>query len=131
MRIGQLAAQVGVNIETVRYYERRGLVPEPARTAAGYRRYEPDAVARLRFIKRAQQLGFTLHDIEELLTLRVRSAATCEAVGTKTREKQALVRRKIHELRAMERTLARLAAACEAGRRTGECPILHALEDGG
>lgn len=130
MRIGQLAAQAGVNIETVRYYERRGLVPEPARTTAGYRRYEPDAIARLRFIKRAQQLGFTLHEIEELLTLRVRSAATCETVGTKTREKQALVRRKIRELQAMERTLARLASACEAGRQTGECPILHALEDG-
>jgi Hg(II)-responsive transcriptional regulator len=128
MTVGQLARRAGVHIETVRYYERRGLLPDPERTDSGYRRYEPDAVARLRFIKRAQGLGFTLHEVEELLTLRVRHEGACEAVGRRTREKVALVRQKIRELQAMERSLTRLAAACEAQRRTDDCPILHALE---
>ena len=128
MTVGQLAEQAGVNIETVRYYERRGLLPEPARTGSGYRRYEPEAVTRLRFIKRAQGLGFTLQDIEELLALRVRHERTCETVGLKTRDKIALVRQKIRELRAIERSLSRLAQTCEARGRTDDCPILHALE---
>lgn len=128
MTIGQLAERAGVNVETVRYYERRGLLSEPARTGSGYRDYEPDAVARLRFIKRAQGLGFTLREIEELLGLRVHHEGACEAVGQKTREKITLVRQKIRELAAMEQSLARLAAACEARQRTGDCPILHALE---
>lgn len=128
MTIGQLAEQAGVNIETVRYYERRGLLLEPARTESGYRQYEPAAVARLRFIRRAKALGFTLHEIEELLRLRVRNAAACQAVGRRTREKLELVRRKIRELQAMERSLGSLAAACESRQRTTECPILHALE---
>ncbi|MGQ0712322.1 MAG: MerR family transcriptional regulator [Gemmatimonadaceae bacterium] len=131
MMIGQLAERAGVNIETIRYYERRGLLPEPVRTASGYRSYDPDAVARLRFIKRAQRLGFTLHEIEDLLALRVGNDASCEAIGRKTREKIALVRQKIRELRDMERSLTRLAAACDARRPTGECPILHALEVNG
>jgi MerR family copper efflux transcriptional regulator len=128
MTIGQLAQRAGVNVETVRYYERRGLLPEPARTSSGYRSYDPETLARLLFIKRAQRLGFTLHEVEDLLALRVRDPDTCEAVGHKTREKVALVRQKIRELGAMERSLARLAAACEARRPTGECPILDALE---
>lgn len=128
MMISQLAKEAGVNIETVRYYERRGLLAEPTRTASGYRQYEPDAVRRLRFIKRAQGLGFTLHEIEDLLALRVRSVASCEAMGRRTRDKIALVRTKIRELQVMERSLARLAAACRAQRRTGECPILQELE---
>jgi Hg(II)-responsive transcriptional regulator len=130
MTVGELAARAGVNVETVRYYERRGLLPQPARTAAGYRRYEPDAVARLRFIKRAQRLGFTLHEVEELLALRVRHAGACEAVGRRARAKISLVRQKLRELEAMERSLTRLAAECDARRPTGECPILHALEEG-
>jgi MerR family mercuric resistance operon transcriptional regulator len=130
MTIGQLAERTGVNVETVRYYERRGLLAEPVRTESGYRDYEPDAVARLRFIKRAQGLGFTLREIEELLGLRVRHEGACEAVGRKTREKITLVRQKIRELKAMEQSLTRLAAACEARQRTGDCPILHALEVG-
>jgi len=128
MTVGQLARRAGVHIETVRYYERRGLLPEPERTDSGYRRYEPEAVARLRFVKRAQGLGFTLHEVEELLALRVRHEDACEAVGRRTREKIALVRAKIRELETMEKSLTRLAAACDAGRPTGECPILHALE---
>lgn len=127
--IGELAKQAGVNIETVRYYERRGLLVAPPRTGGGYRQYEPEAVGRLRFIKRAQRLGFTLHEVEELLALRVRHERTCGAVGRKTRDKIALVQAKIRELQAIERSLAVLAAACGSGQRTGECPMLEELEE--
>lgn len=128
MTVGQLADKAGVNIETVRYYERRGLLPKPARTDSGYRQYEPDAVKRLRFIKRAKGLGFTLHEVEELLALRVRHEGSCQAVGRRTRDKIAIVRQKISELQAIERSLARLAVTCEARKRTNDCPMLHALE---
>jgi len=128
MTVGQLADQAGVNIETVRYYERRGLLPKPARTNSGYRQYEPEAVKRLCFIKRAKGLGFTLHEVEGLLALRVRHEGACQAVGRRTRDKISLVRQKIRELRAIERSLARLAVTCEARGRTDDCPILHALE---
>lgn len=128
MKIGKLAEQAGVNIETVRYYERRGLLVAPPRTGSGYREYEPEAVARLHFIKRAQHLGFTLAEVEELLALRVRNERACGTVGRKTRDKIALVQAKIRELQAIERRLARLASACESGQRTGECPMLEELE---
>ncbi len=130
MNIGELAALAGVPAATVRYYERRGLLRPAPRTRSSYRQYSHQTADRLRFIKRAQGLGFTLHEIEELLALRVRHEGTCEAVGRRTREKIALVRQKVRELEAMERSLAQLAAACEARRPTGECPILHALEGG-
>ncbi len=85
MTIGQVAAGAGVNIQTVRYYERRGLLPRAPRTASGYRQYDPDAVARLRFIKRAQDLGFSLQEIAELLELRVEHGAACAAVEAKAK----------------------------------------------
>lgn len=128
MTIGQLAERSGVSVETVRYYERRGLLSAPARTSSGYRRYEPDAVARLRFIRRAQSLGFTLHEIEDLLALRVRAPRSCDAIGRKTHEKLTLVRAKIRQLQQIERSLTRLAAACDERRPTSECPMLHELE---
>src|SRR6266581_1729527 len=103
LTIGQIASAANVNIQTIRYYERRGLFPTPRRTPAGYRQYTADAVARLRFIKHAQELGFSLHEIEELLALRVRHGAACDAVE-------------------------RRAAACTARRPTDECPILEVLE---
>src|SRR6266581_4859338 len=77
LTIGQVATAADVNVQTIRYYERRGLVPTPRRTASGYRQYTDDAVARLRFIKHAQELGFSLQEIQELLGLRVRHAAAC------------------------------------------------------
>lgn len=129
MTIGQLAVRAMVNIETVRYYERRGLLPEPARTESGYRQYTSDAIARLRFIRQAQRLGFTLREIGELLALRVRHEGTCAAVGRRTHEKIALVRQKIRELQVIERSLTCLAAACAARHRTDDCPVLNALDE--
>src|SRR2546425_8349153 len=91
LTIGQVATAADVNIQTIRYYERRGLFPTPRRTPAGYRQYAGDAVARLRFIKHAQELGFSLKEIQELLGLRVRHGAACDAVERRTREKIELV----------------------------------------
>ena len=127
--IGRVAAEVGVNIQTIRYYERRGLLAAPHRTASGYRQYSDDAVDRLRFIKHAQELGFSLKDVQELLELRVRRGAACDAVERSARQQIERVQRKIRSLQRMEHTLERLAAACAARRPTDVCPILEALED--
>lgn len=127
--IGQVARAADVNIETIRYYERRGLLSPPRRTPSGYRQYNEDAVARLRFIKHAQELGFSLQEIDELLALRVRRGTACDAVARKTREKIALVERRIRDLQRIKLTLGRLADACAARELTQECPILEALED--
>lgn len=131
LTIGTVAEQSGVSIETIRYYERRGLLPAPPRTASGYRQYTPDAVQRLRFIKRAQELGFSLEEIRELLDLRVHRTSTsaCEAVERKTQAKIALVDRKIRQLERMKASLDRLARACRKREPTGQCPVLETLED--
>ena len=129
LTIGQVATAAAVNIQTIRYYERRGLFPAPRRTAAGYRQYADDAVARLRFIKHAQALGFSLVEIEDLLGLRVRHGAACDAVERKTRQKIEDVQRRIRDLQRMKRILERLASACTARQPTDDCPILDVLED--
>jgi len=129
LSIGQVAAAAAVNIQTIRYYERRGLFTTPRRTASGYRQYAEDAVTRLRFIKHAQELGFSLKEIQELLALRVRHGAACDPVARKARQKIELVERKIRDLERIRETLEQLAAACAARRRTDDCPILEALED--
>lgn len=131
LTIGQVAAAAAVNIQTIRYYERRGLVAPPRRTPSGYRQYGEDAVHRMRFIRHAQELGFSLREIGELLNLRVKSAGACDAVARQTRQKIATVERRIADLQRMQRTLERLARACAARRPTEECPILEALEDHG
>ena len=128
LTISQVARAAHVNVQTIRYYERRGLFPTPRRTPAGYRQYADDAVARLRFIKHAQQLGFSLQEIQELLGLRVRHGAACDAVKRKTRQKIAVVQQRIRDLQRMSRTLDRLAAACTARWPTDDCPILEVLE---
>ncbi len=129
LSIGQVATAADVNVQTIRYYERRGLFPTPRRTVAGYRQYAEEAVARLRFIKHAQELGFSLQEIQELLGLRVRHGAACDTVERKTRRKIEVVQQRIRDLQRMKRTLERLAAACAVRRPTAECPILEVLED--
>ncbi len=128
LRIGQLAEQARVKVETVRFYERRGLIAEPERTPAGYRQYSFDTVRRIRFIKRAQDLGFSLSEITELLELRARSPRACSAVERKARDKIALVETKIRELESIKKALATLAADCAKRAPSGECPILEVLE---
>lgn len=131
LTIGQVATAAKVNIQTIRYYERRGLFPEPRRTPSGYRQYTDDAVGRIRFIKHAQELGFTLQEVQELLELRVRRGAACDAVERTTRAKIAVVGRKIRDLERMRCTLEKLAEACTAMRPTADCPILEAMADHG
>jgi MerR family copper efflux transcriptional regulator len=129
MTIGEVAAQSRVNIQTVRYYERRGLLATPRRTAAGYRQYQEDVVPRIRFIKRAQELGFTLEQITELLALRVRHGEACGEVSRRATVKIAVVQEKLRELENLKRALERLVEACHRRAPTAECPILEALEE--
>ncbi len=125
---GQVANAASVNVQTIRYYERRGLFPAARRAPSGYRQYDEEAVTRLRFIKHAQALGFSLREVKELLALRVRNRTACVTVAERSRLKIALVERKIADLRRIRRTLERLVSSCEARRATDECPILDALE---
>ncbi len=129
MKIGEVADAAGVNVQTLRYYERRGLLKEPPRTPSGYRKYEADAVDRIRFIRQAQDLGFTLNEIDELLELRVDDPGRCPTVEARADEKLAEVRRKIGELERMETVLSGLIASCRSRSPTNDCPILEVLED--
>lgn len=127
---GELAERCDVNVQTLRYYERRGILPEPPRTESGYRRYPPSAAARVRFVKRAQRLGFSLARIEELLDLRVRPDPACDEARARAVALREEIDGKLAELERMRRTLDELIAACETGPEAGECPILETLEGG-
>ena len=131
LTIGKLATQGGVNIGTIRYYERRGLMLAPQRTRSGYRLYAGDAISRLHFIRQAQMLGFSLEEIQELLSLRMRRGTTCADVRQRARQKIADVDKKIDDLRRIKSALTRLAAACRGTGPTSACPILEALEGEG
>jgi MerR family copper efflux transcriptional regulator len=128
MRIGELAKRSGVNLETVRYYERRGLLPRPPRTSSGYRSFPADAVRRVRFIRRAQALGFRLAEIEGLLALRVDPQTSCAEVRDQARAKAADIEEKMRLLEGMRRSLERLASTCSGQGSVSACPILESLE---
>ncbi len=127
LTIGEVAAAAAVNVQTVRYYERRGILVPTRRTSSGYRQYDGDAVARLQFIRHAQTLGFSLAEIEELLALRIPRASACRSVERRTRDKIDDVERRIRDLQRIKQTLERLAAACRSRRTSDHCPILEAL----
>lgn len=128
MRIGEVAVGAGVNIQTLRYYERRGLLPEPRRRGSGYRAYDPETVRLVRFIKRAQELGFTLREIAELVELRhsPRGGAEVRALAAAKIED---IERKMAHLRAMRNALGSLVRACECEEGAPTCPIIEALDD--
>ena len=128
MRTSEVAAHAQVNTQTLRYYERRGLLPEPERTPSGYRAYTPDAVRVVRFVKRAQQLGFTLDDIEDLLHLADGGPASCEEARTMARTRIADLQRRINELACMRDALTQLVDTCDQPRAERECPILRDIE---
>ena len=128
LKIGQVAQQADVNIETVRYYEREGLIPEPPRRPSGYRQYSPDYVQRIKFIKHAQYLGFSLKEITELLALRIEPDTACNEVKQQTEAKIAAIETKIHTLQQMQRVLTDLVTSCDQRQLTDACPILKALE---
>lgn len=123
--IGRFAAAAGVHVETIRYYQRRGLIPEPLRPQGGVRRYFDEDVARLRFIKRAQTVGFTLTEIKALLKLR--AAKSCHATRELAATKLDFVDTRIRELRSLRRELAQWVAECDANREESICPVIDHL----
>jgi len=131
LTIGQLAKQARVNRETVRYYERRRLLQRPSRSVAGYRVFSDDALRRLRFIRHAKMLGFSLEEIKELLALRIHSIDTCERVRERTQTKIADIEGKIATLQRMKGSLSDMITACSRRRKMDECPILHCLDASG
>ena len=128
LTIGRLAKEGGVNLETVRFYERRGLLPKPPRSASGYRLFPADAARRLRFIRRAQELGFSLKEIRELLSLRVSRATKSRDIRARTEGKIADIDAKIRSLESMKRTLRKLTNVCDGCVPIAECPILDSLD---
>ena len=128
LTIGKVARGAGLAIDTVRYYEREGLLAKPARTLSGYRQYSADAVTRLRFIRQAKELGFSLSEIKELLSLRVDTRKSCSDVKARAVHKIADVDRRIAQLKRMRLALAKLSAECSGRGPTSDCPILETLE---
>jgi Hg(II)-responsive transcriptional regulator len=128
MRTAEVAEQAGVNPQTLRYYERRGLLPDPPRTTTGYRSYGPDAVRTVRFVKRAQELGFSLDEVETLLHLADGGPHSCEAAQRLAADRIADLDAKIAALTSMHASLQRLLDTCSRPRRARACPLLDSLE---
>src|SRR6266436_3871726 len=122
------AKKAGVNLETVRFYERRGLLPRPPRSSSGYRLFPADAARRLRFIRRAQELGFSLKEIGELLSLRVSRRTTSAEIRAKAEAKIADIEGKIRSLESMKKTLRKLTTVCDGCAPLADCPILESLD---
>jgi Hg(II)-responsive transcriptional regulator len=127
MRSNEVAAGAGVNVQTLRYYERRGLLDAPPRSASGYRAYPADAVTTVRFIKRAQEHGFSLDEIEVLMHLADGGPDDCEAARQLANMTMAKLAGKIADLQRMQRSLAQLVATCDLPRTDRHCPMIRAL----
>ena len=126
IKIGEVAERGGVNLQTIRYYEREGLLPEPPRLASGYRVFPESTVRRVRFIKRAQEIGFSLREIRELLSLRM--DGPCAEVRSLAEAKIADIEVKMRTLGAMKRILRRLTDQCPGCGPASECPILESID---
>jgi MerR family copper efflux transcriptional regulator len=129
MRIGKASREAGVNVQTLRYYERRGLLPRTGRLASGYREYDPATVALVRFIKNAQELGFTLNEISELIALRANRSRSDEDVRQLATKKVEEMDRRIRQLTEMRDELAALVERCSQARCTDDCVIIDAFDD--
>lgn len=127
LTIGHVARAAGINLETVRYYERVGVLPKPPRGASGYRLFPADTVRRLRFIRRGQELGFSLREIRELLALRASPRTTSAEIRKRAEKKIADIEGKIRTLDAMSKTLQKLTKSCAGCGPASECPILESL----
>jgi MerR family mercuric resistance operon transcriptional regulator len=128
--IGEAAQRTGVGAETIRFYERTGLLGNIPKDSSGYRRFGEGDFIRIRFIRRAKELGFSLSEIRELLELRVGNGRTCEHVRAKTEEKMRDIAQRIHSLDRMDSALHKLAELCTGRGPSGDCPFLDALEHG-
>ena len=129
LTIGKVARLAGVGIETIRFYEREGLIAEPPRKESGYRQYGAASVSRLRFIHRAKALGFSLKEIKELLFLRLDPGTTCDSILGRAEKKIQEVEEKIQTLQQMKKALEALAAACPGQGPVSECPIIGVTDD--
>ncbi len=129
---GELAKRAGVGVETIRFYEREGLIQKPPRRRSGYRQYPEETIRRVQFIRRAKDLGFTLQEVAELLSLRVaQRASTCARVRERAAAKIADVEGKISDLERIRGALGQLVRACTGRGRAGACSILEALDQTG
>lgn len=126
MRSSEVAVRAGVNVQTLRYYERRGLLAEPPRSPSGYRAYPSEAVALVQFVKRAQEHGFTLDEIEELLHLADGGPDDCQAARDLAQARMTQLADKIADLQRMQRSLAELVDTCELPRTDRCCPLIEA-----
>ena len=127
MRIGEVATRAHVSVETLRYYERRGLLRDPARSGSGYRSYTPDVIRRVHFVRQAQELGFTLDEIAGLLRMWEDSATSCEQVADRASATLQRIDAKMAQLERMRGALAQYVAACRASETLAECPLLVSL----
>ena len=130
MRIGKASREAGVNVQTLRYYERRGLLPKTGRLASGYREYDPATVALVRFIKNAQELGFTLNEISELIALRANRSRSDEDVRQLATRKIEEMDRRIRQLTQMKTELAELVERCGSAQCREDCVIIDAFDEG-
>jgi MerR family transcriptional regulator, copper efflux regulator len=129
MTIGQVAKGAGVGIETIRFYEREGVIDKPHRRESGYRDFPSDTITRIKFIKVAQQLGFSLKEISELLALSANPKEKCSAVKRKAETKLTQIKQKIADLKRMQRVLSHVTEACDSNRPITECPILRCFSE--
>ncbi|RUL88019.1 MerR family transcriptional regulator [Tautonia sociabilis] len=127
MRSGEVARRSGVNVETLRFYEREGLLPEPPRRESGYRKYPPETVELIRFIKRAQELGFSLREVQELLSVRNAPRAKSGPVRRLLAAKVVEIERKIQDLQVLKQVLDELLGRCDGRRSASSCPLIRSL----
>lgn len=125
MKIGEIAKRSGIGIETIRYYEREGLLPEPERRPSGYRQYDESTVERLEYVRRAKELGFTLAEIRELLELSFAAHAGCDHIRQRAESKITDIEGKIRSLQQMKRSLGKIVARCRTKNPTDDCPLIH------
>lgn len=131
MTIGKLAKEAGVGVETIRFYERKGLIRKPPKRDSGFRTYSGEEVTRIRFIRRAQELGFTLREVKELVELQSKKKMTGGQVQKKADQKIEEIRQKISDLKKMEESLSQLSRLCGAGEQSAkECKFLDCFEKG-
>jgi DNA-binding transcriptional MerR regulator len=129
VRIGEVARKTGLSIHTLRFYERQGLLPPPARSPSNYREFSPAALGRLKFICEAQQLGFTLSEIRQIVNLHGSPGASCDTLRTRAQQKLREIDDQMRHLQTIKTTLQKLIGECEATRPVTPCPIVRAIND--
>ncbi len=129
MKIGQVALKTGLNVQSIRFYERKGLLPSPSRTDAGQRLYDQESIQRIQFIKHAQAVGFSLKEISELLSVKVSPDGSCLAIRQLATEKLLQLEQRLESIKRMKSALQSMMELCDEGLPVGECPILEALDN--